>query len=112
MSYPKFNVPFSIMEQLFSFNGFLHNSRKELLSPDFTYYITKSEDGKYLVLMMKHGEEIDPLTSLLWDGDYDKGTNPWLKKNIHSSFDPNQLELPLADEKPFIKKHYGMNEWH
>lgn len=104
MSTPKFYVSFDVMEQLFSPKGIFHNSQKELLSDKAEYCITKSEDGKYLLLVMKYDQEINVLTAMPWDGDYNKDTNPWLRK---MNEDPNQLELVL-EEVPIIKQHYGV----
>ena len=103
MRKPKFIVPFQDMEQLFSLKGIFHNSQKELLSPEIIYYITKSEDNKYLLLAMEVDKEVNVLTALPWEGGYDNMTNPWLKK---INEDPNQLELAL-ETVPIIKKHYG-----
>ena len=106
----KFNVSFPVMEQLFSSKGIFHNCQKEgLLSKNFLYYITLSEDKKYLLLVMKCANETNVLTACQWNMPYDKDTNPWLQN--HFDLIEEESVKSFTPEKSIIKIHYGIEQW-
>lgn len=117
MNYPKFAVTEATMRKLFEPDGFFHTCRQEdILSPGSTWYISKSSDGKLLLLIQLVGTTSTTLASLRWEGKpYTKTTNPWLLKKETTTKEKQNFIVDMVDTffQPHPKRiHLGMMQWN
>jgi len=107
----------STMKKLFASGGFFHTCRQEdILSVGSTWHISKSSDGKFLLLVQVLHSVPTTLASLHWeDKPYNRTTNPWLiQKNVGYTSSQNSI-IDFVDTimQPTHKKYQlvGMNDW-
>lgn len=120
VEYPEYKIPFSTMKRLFDVGGFFHGSNKSLLSRESSYFITKSQDGKYLLLIQEVENVEEVLASVSWeDKSYDKTTNPWkdfTDKRLCRDDSQDDISCEITENienvetLPAIKKKFHMHE--